>query len=155
MAETDLTNAATDPGFGDEFAETLALFGQQGMMATLEARIDAIRAGHVEIVMPVRQAITQQDGFVHAGAVTSILDTACGFAARTLMPAGSGVLSIDFTVHLMRPAVGESLRAVADVVKPGRSVSFVRAEAFSISSDGTSTMCALMTASMATRHAAT
>ncbi|UQX86794.1 PaaI family thioesterase [Jatrophihabitans telluris] len=125
-------------------------FAQQGLMDTLQAEIVRIEAGRVDVAMPVRPEITQQDGFVHAGAVTAILDTACGFAASTLMPPGSGVLSVDFTVHLMRPSVGEQILAVAEVVKPGRTITFVRAEAFAIRANGDRVSCALMTASMAT-----
>ncbi len=125
-------------------------FAGQGMMALLGARLERIEPGIVEVVLPVRPEVTQHDGFVHAGAVTTILDTASGFAARTLMPPGSGVLSIDFSVHLMRPAVGTRIRAVAEVTKPGRTVTFVRAEAYAVAEDGTERACALMTASMIT-----
>lgn len=122
-------------------------------MRTLGAELDVIEPGRVEIVLPVSPAVSQHDGFVHAGAVTAVLDTASGFAARTLMAPGAGVLSVDFTVHLLRPAVGEHIRAVAEVIKPGRTVTFVRAEAFAVRADGTSALCALMTASMMTMPA--
>ena len=122
-------------------------------MRTLGARLEVIEPGRVEIVLPVREEVTQHDGFVHAGAVTAVLDTASGFAARTLMPPGSGVLSVDFTVHLMRPAVGDHIRAVAVVTKAGRTITFVRAEAFAVQPDATQVACALMTATMMTMPA--
>lgn len=130
-----------------------ALFDGQGLMATLGAELVQARPGHVEIVLPVRSEVGQQHGFAHAGAVTSVLDTAAGCAAATLLPEGSQVLSIDFTVHLPRPALGERIRAVADVVNAGRKVTFVRAEAYAVLADGSSKLCALMTASMATTPA--
>lgn len=122
-------------------------------MATLGAELVQARPGHVEIVLPVRSEVGQQHGFAHAGAVTAVLDTAAGCAAATLLPEGSRVLSIDFTVHLPRPALGERIRAVADVVNAGRTVTFLRAEAYAVLADGSSKLCALMTASMATTPA--
>ncbi len=122
-------------------------------MKTFGASLGAVSAGRVEVLLPIRAGVAQQSGFVHAGAVTSMLDTAAGCAAATLLPDGSGVLSIDFTVHLPRPAVGEQLRAVAEVINAGRRVTFVRAEAFAVQADGSSKLCALMTASMATAPA--
>ncbi len=122
-------------------------------MASLGATLGAVTPGRVEVVLPIGPAVTQQSGFAHAGAVTSVLDTAAGCAAATLLPDGSGVLSVDFTVHLPRPAVGEQLRAVAEVVNAGRRITFVRAEAFAVQADGSSKLCALMTASMATASA--
>jgi uncharacterized protein (TIGR00369 family) len=146
-----MADPAADATSGVE--EAREQFAGQGLMVTLGARLDRIEPGQVEIVLPVRPEISQHDGFVHAGAVTAILDTASGFAARTLMPSGSGVLSVDFTVHLMRPAVGDHIRAVASVTKPGRTITFVRAEAFAVQADGSQAACALMTATMMTMPA--
>jgi len=89
----------------------------------------------VEIELSYREDLTQQDGYVHAGIITTIADSACGYAAYTLMPAESEVLAVEFKVNLMRPAKGEKFLARAEVMKPGRTLTIVRADVF-VSSAG-------------------
>jgi len=91
-------------------------------MDTLGARLTAVRPGEVVIELPFGAHLTQQHGFVHAGAVTTIADTACGYAALTLMPEGAAVLSVEFKINLMRPAIGTTFRATGKVLKSGKSL---------------------------------
>ena len=89
----------------------------------------------MEITLPYRQDLTQQNGYLHAGVVTTIADSACGYAAYTLMPVGSGVLSVEFKVNLLRPAQGETFVARAEVIKAGKTLTVVRADVFAITGD--------------------
>lgn len=86
-------------------------FGKQAFMATLGARLTRVVAGEVDIELPIEPHIAQQHGFVHAGAVASIADSACGYAALTTMPVGAGVLTAEFKINLLAPAAGERLVA--------------------------------------------
>ena len=101
-------------------------------MATLGAELTSIAPGEVTIEMRYSEAFTQQDGFLHAGITTAIADSACGYAAFTLMPAGSGVLSVEFKVNLLSPAVGERFIARALVLKPGRTLTVCRGDVFAV-----------------------
>lgn len=122
-----------------------ASFGKQAFMTTLGARLTHVAQGEVEIVMPVSGALCQQHGFVHAGAVASIADSACGYASLTMMPAGVGVLTAEFKINLLAPAAGERLIARGRVVKAGRTLTLALAEVFAVSG-GTEKLCAMMTA---------
>lgn len=124
-----------------------ASFARQQFMATLGARLDAVRDGEVEIVLPFSAALTQQHGFIHAGAVTTIVDTACGFAALTKMPDDAAVLTTEFKVNLMSPAKGERLRAKGRVVRAGKTLMVCLGEVFA-ETGGQSKQVALMTATM-------
>jgi uncharacterized protein (TIGR00369 family) len=101
-------------------------FARQRVMATLGARLLRIDPGEVEIELPYREELSQQHGFLHAGIVTTVLDSAAGYAAFTLMPADAGVLSVEFKTHLLAPAVGERLIGRARVVRAGRSLTVVK-----------------------------
>jgi uncharacterized protein (TIGR00369 family) len=105
-------------------------FARQPVMNLIGARLASVEPGVVEIELPFRADLTQQNGYLHAGVVTTIADSACGYAAYTLMPAGSRVLSIEFKVNLLRPARGELFVARAEVVKSGRTLTVVRADVF-------------------------
>jgi uncharacterized protein (TIGR00369 family) len=108
-------------------------FEAQRFMATLGARIVRIAAGEVEIRAPFRSDLTQQHGFLHAGVLSSVLDSACGYAAFTLMPEGVGVLTVEFKINLLVPARGEELIARARVVRAGRTVSVSQGDAVMLS----------------------
>ena len=101
-------------------------------MQTLAIEIVRLEPGEVELVMPYNRAYTQQHGFMHAGIVTAALDSACGYAAFSLMPAGAAVLSVEFKTNLIAPAKGESFSFRARVVKPGRTLTFCEARAYAI-----------------------
>lgn len=105
-----------------------------------------VEPGIVEIAVPFREDLTQQDGFIHAGIVTTALDSACGYAAYTLMPAGSSVLSVEFKVNLLAPAKGDIVSARAEVKRSGRTLTVCSADAFA---DGK--LCATMLATMIQR----
>lgn len=101
-------------------------------MSTIGAELIKIEPGSIEIGLTYRSDLTQQHGYLHAGIVATIADSACGYAAYTLMPANSEVLSVEFKVNLMRPAKGKRFIAVANVLKPGKTLSVVRADVFGI-----------------------
>lgn len=115
-----------DPAFEARARES---FGRQAMMATLGVTADRIGAGEVELSMPFDARSTQQHGFLHAGAIASALDTACGFAAFTLMRAGAGMLTVEFKLSLLAPGRGQRFRFAARVLKPGRTLVFTEATA--------------------------
>ena len=133
-----------DPNFE---SRVRASFSQQGMLAALGAQIGLLRAGEVHLVAPYDARFTQQDGFLHAGIVTTLMDTACGYAAFTLMPAASRVLSVEFKVTLLSPARGERFRAEGRVIKAGRTITVCEGKLFSMQGEEES-LCALMQATM-------
>ena len=121
-----------NPNFANEVS---ANFAQQSIMKLIGASLTLIEPGVVEITLPFRPDLTQQHGYLHAGIVTTIADSACGYAAFTLMPEGSGVLSVEFKVNLLRPAKGENFLARAEVIKAGRTLTVVRADVFALTED--------------------
>jgi uncharacterized protein (TIGR00369 family) len=118
-------------------------FDSQKLMGLIGARLVRVAAGECEIEIPMREDLGQQDGFMHAGIVTTVLDNACGYAAYSLMPPGSRLLSVEFKVNLLAPAKGELVRAVANVKRSGRTLTVCTADAFA---DGV--ICATMLATM-------
>lgn len=124
-------------------------FDKQAFMTTLGARLSHVAAGVVEIELPISAHVSQQHGFVHAGAVASIADSACGYAALTLMPARTGILTAEFKINLLAPAAGDRLVAKGRVVKAGRTLTLALAEVFAIK-DGAPKLCAMMTATCMT-----
>ena len=104
-------------------------------MKLIGARLSLVEPGVVEIALPYRADLLQQDGYLHAGIITTIADSACGYAAYTLMPAGSNVLSVEFKVNLLRPAQGEAFVARAEIIKAGRTLTVVRADVFVLTGD--------------------
>src|ERR1041385_2303774 len=94
-------------------------FARQRVMQLIGARLERIEPGAIDIVLPYREDLTQQNGYLHAGVLTTIADSACGYAAYTLMPANAGVLSVEFKMNLLRPAQGEIFVAAARVIKAG------------------------------------
>jgi uncharacterized protein (TIGR00369 family) len=128
-------------------ARVRASFARQQAMVTIGASVAAVRAGEVELVMPFCERFTQQHGFVHAGIITMLGDTACGFAALSLMPADAAVLTTEFKVNLLSPARGERFVALGRVVRPGRKLMVCLGEVFAEEA-GSRKQVALMTASM-------
>jgi uncharacterized protein (TIGR00369 family) len=116
-------------------------------MTTLGATLGSIAPGAVEISLTPNPAITQQHGFVHAGAVSAIADTAAGYAALSLMRVGVGVLTTEFKINLVAPATGERIIARARVVKPGRTLTLVQTDVFA-EDQGKEKLVALFTATM-------
>lgn len=116
-----------DPAFENRVRES---FARQLLMRTLGAELIRVEPGVVEIELANRPEVTQQNGFIHAGAIASVLDSACGYAAFTLMPADAAVLSVEFKVNLLVPARGERLFARAEVKRAGRTITVCSADAF-------------------------
>jgi uncharacterized protein (TIGR00369 family) len=136
---------ASNPSFAKEVE---ASFAKQTVMASIGAELISVQPGSVEIALPYRSDLTQQHGYLHAGVVTTIADSACGYAAYTLMPPNSEVLSVEFKVNLLRPAKGKSFVAVAEVIKPGKTLSVVRSDVFGIDEDGERELVATMQGTM-------
>src|SRR5262245_29608359 len=118
-----------NPSFAEEIKQS---FAKQTIMGLIGAQLSRVEPGVIEITLPYRSDLTQQHGYVHAGIVTTIADSACGYAAYTLMPVGSDVLSVEFKVNLLRPAKGEMFLARADVIKSGRTLTVVHADAVTL-----------------------
>ena len=122
-------------------------FDAQEMMKTINARLSSIKPGKVEIEMDFQPALTQQHGYLHAGVVTTLVDSACGFAAFSLMPEGSQVLSVEFKVNLLAPAFGKCFLAIGQVLKAGRTLTVCKGELITIKGSSKVTS-ALMQATM-------
>jgi uncharacterized protein (TIGR00369 family) len=119
-----------------EFRErTIESFNNQAVMHTLNASIGEVDPGRVAITLPYRQDLCQQHGFIHAGILSTVLDSACGYAAFSLMPEDAGVLTIEFKINLLSPAKGELFRAVGQVVKPGRNVTVAEGQLYALAND--------------------
>jgi uncharacterized protein (TIGR00369 family) len=127
------------PDIDIEASEALAhrirtSFGRQGLMTLLGAEIIEIAPGRVVIGLARRPEVSQQHGYVHAGAVSAIADSAGGYAGLTMMSGSSDVLTVEYKLNLLAPAIGDTLEAVGTVVKSGRTLSVCRLEVFAIDS---------------------
>lgn len=140
-----MSDATLDPAHA---ARVRAAFAGQGMMKTLGAEMTRVEAGEVEIVLPFAPHIAQQHGFVHAGGLTTVVDNAGGFAAMTLMPAGMQVLTVEFKVNFLSPAIGEKFIAIGRVRRAGRQISVVDGEVLAEDADGKRKTVAVMLATM-------
>lgn len=110
-----------------------ASFARQGLMATLGARLVGVAPGQVRIAAPVTPAVSQQHGAGHAGLTFALGDTAAGYAALTLLPEESEVMTAEIKINLMRPAIGDALEARGEVLKPGRRLIVVKADILAFS----------------------
>lgn len=135
---------AKDPNYE---ARVRTSFEKQEAMKTVGAHLVNLSPGEVVIEFPYHQSLTQQNGYIHAGIVTTVVDSACGYAAYTLMPAGSDVLSIEFKVNFMSPAKGETFRAIGKVLKSGRTITVCTGHVVAIEK-GKETVVATMQATM-------
>lgn len=116
-------------------------------MRTIGATIEQISDGVVHIALPVRADLTQQHGYVHAGVIATIADSACGYAALTVMPEDAAVLSIEFKINMLAPAEGTRLIARGRVIKPGRTIVVCAADVHAEQSGGEK-LVATMTGTM-------
>ena len=105
-------------------------FARQGLMAHLGARLGEVAEGRVEIVLPFREEVTQQHGYFHAGATSAIADSAGGYAAFTVLPADSAVLTVEYKINLIAPARGDELVAVGTVIRSGRTLTVCGLEVY-------------------------
>ncbi len=124
-------------------ADILNIFNAQGAMKLLGARLTEIDEGVAEFELDFRPELSQQNGFFHAGIVSTLVDTAGGCAGNTLMAAGSGVLTVEFKLNLMAPGDGERLRARGEVIKAGRTLTITQGKVW-VMKGGKETLCALM-----------
>jgi len=136
-----------DPEFA---ARVRASFARQRFMATIGSRLTRVEPGEVEIELPCREDLTQQHGYLHAGVVAAVADTACGYAAFTLMPADAAVLSVEFKINLVAPAAGERLLARARVLRPGRTLTTCAADVVAVGAGSHETLVASMLATIMT-----
>ena len=104
-------------------------------MRLIGARLTEVEPGRCVIELPVREELTQQHGYVHGGVVAMIADSACGYAGFTLMPSDASVLTVEYKINILAPANGDRLVATGEVLKPGRSLSIVRAEVVAVKGD--------------------
>jgi len=126
-------------------ARVQASFDRQGMMSTLGVGVTSVEPGKVAMSLRHDDRFTQQHGFLHAGAVASVLDTACGYAAFSVMPSDAAVLTASYTINLLAPAAGERFVITGEVVRAGRTLVVCRGEAFA---DGDERPFAVMQATM-------
>ena len=139
--------ARFEPKNPDYRAIATDTFERQYAMRTLGISIARLEPGEVELAMAYSPELTQQNGFVHAGIITSGLDSACGIAAFTLMPAGSDILTVEFKTNLLAPARGKRFAFRATVVKPGRTLTFCEGRAYA-EHDGAEILIATMTGTL-------
>lgn len=125
-------------------------YAKQNAMKNIGAVITQIGSGTVTIELPFRTDLTQQNGFIHAGIVTMIVDTACGYAAYSLMPSTAAVLTVEYKVNFISPAIGDKLIARGRVLKPGRTLMACLGEVHAVA-DGKEKLVATMLATMIAR----
>jgi uncharacterized protein (TIGR00369 family) len=135
----------TNPTFVEEIEQS---FAKQTVMSLIGGELTRVEPGVVEITLAYRSDLTQQHGYVHAGIITTIADSACGYAAYTLMPPNSDVLAVEFKVNLMRPAQGETFVARAEVIKSGRTLTVVRADVHALTGNDQRELVAIMQGTM-------
>jgi uncharacterized protein (TIGR00369 family) len=127
---------APDPHFAARIRES---FGRQKAMALIGASLARVEAGEVEIALPWRDDLTQQKGFVHGGVIGMIADTACGYSAFSLMPAGGSLVTVEYKMNILKPGRG-ALVARGKVIRPGRTLTVARAEVYADDGSHVATM---------------
>jgi len=122
-----MTFEPNDKNFAERIRHS---FAEQAVMTLIGAELVKVEAGEIDIKLPFRADLAQQDGFLHAGIATTIVDSACGYAAYSLMPAATRVLSVEFKVNFLSPAVGEYFIAEGRIVKSGKTLTVARGDVF-------------------------
>jgi uncharacterized protein (TIGR00369 family) len=135
-----------DPAYAERVRASFAL---QGAMQTIGATLADVQTGEVTIELDWAAGLTQQHGFLHAGILATALDSACGYAGFTLMPADAGILTIEYKINLLAPGKGQRFRMVGQVVKPGRTITVCEGRAYAID-DGREKLIATMGATLMT-----
>jgi uncharacterized protein (TIGR00369 family) len=118
------------------FTRIAESFARQTFMSTLGAKLAAVSSGQVRLELPFSAALTQQHGYLHAGVLASIADSACGYAALSIMPDDSSVLSVEFKVNMLAPALGDRFVATGKVVRAGRTLIITQGEVLAITGAG-------------------
>jgi len=139
------TASALEPDTDARIRESIA---RQTLLTTLGVTIAELSSGRVILDLPYRADLCQQNGYVHAGAITALADSACGYAAASLMPADRDVLTVEFKVNLLSPARGDRFRATAEVVRAGRTLTVCSAEVVAWADGSEHQPVALMQATM-------
>jgi uncharacterized protein (TIGR00369 family) len=145
---TASTHVAPDPDYAQRVR---ASFARQGAMVLIGAELIDLGPGRCTIALVPRPEISQQHGYVHAGIVSTLVDSAGGFAGFTLFPAGSSVLTVEFKLNLLAPATGDRIVAEGSVVKPGRTLAITRGEVYA-EKNGMRTLVALMQQTLMVMH---
>jgi uncharacterized protein (TIGR00369 family) len=140
--------APPNPSFAARVRDS---FARQPMMAHVGAVLAAIEPGYCEIHLPYRRELTQQHGYIHGGALATIIDSAAGYAAFSLMPADASILTVEYKLNILRPGEGERMIARGRVLKSGRSLSVVNADAFAVKG-GIETLCVTSIHTLMTLH---
>ena len=122
-----------DPNYRQKVTES---FARQAAMRTIGCEIAAIEPGEINLAVPYDERFSQQHGFMHAGFLAMVMDSACGYAAFSLMPEGAAVLAVEFKTNLLRPAVGERFDVTGKVLKAGKTLSVCQAETYAVSDAG-------------------
>ena len=141
---------AADVAADDFEARVRESYARQQVMSTFGAELTRVSRGTVEIEMPYSASLTQQHGFLHAGVISTVLDSACGYAAYSVMPPDAAVLTIEFKVNLLAPGRGERFLFRGSVTKPGRTIIVADGQAYGIGGDGSAKLIATMTGTMMT-----
>lgn len=123
-------------------------FARQKAMATIGAELTRVEHGTVEIELPFDERLTQQHGFLHAGIISTALDSACGYAAYSIMPADAAVLTIEFKINMLSPGRGERFVFRGEVTKPGSTIIVSDGRAYAIRADKPPKLIASMTGTM-------
>lgn len=142
---------AFEPPDSDYRTRVEASFARQRAMQALGISVAAIKPGRVELIMPFSPDLTQQHGFIHAGIVTTALESACGYAAFSLMDKDAAVLTVEFKTNLLAPAGGERFRIVGEVVRPGRTLTVCEGRAHAVSGDSEKLIATMTATLMAVR----
>jgi len=140
---------AHSPRDPDYEARVRASFARQAFMSTLGACLVRVEPGEADIELPIRPELVQQHGFLHAGAVASVADSACGYAALSLMPPGAAVLSVEFKINLLAPAAGDRVLAKGRVIRAGKTVTVCWGEVTAVA-NGSERLVATMVGTMMT-----
>ncbi len=143
------TPRSFDPAFD---VRVRSSFARQMLMLTIGARVTHVAPGEVDVELPFRDDLTQQHGFLHAGVVAAIIDSACGYAALTLMPPDAAVLTSEYKVNLLSPAAGDAIIARGRVLKAGRTLIVTRGDAFALKGGEEKLVATMLATMMAVRE---
>jgi uncharacterized protein (TIGR00369 family) len=133
--------SAPNPRFAAVVQES---FARQTFMNALGARLERVAPGEVDISAPFDPRFSQQNGFLHAGVITSIADSACGYSALSMAPPGYDVLAVEFKINLLRPATAPSFLACARVVRAGKTLTVAFAEVFGVTGTARALVATMM-----------
>src|SRR5215212_5569824 len=136
------------PQDADFEARVRESFARQRVMATIGARLARVAPGEAEIELPFREDLTQQHGYLHAGIVAAVIDSACGYAAMSLAPAGAEILSIEFKLNLLSPARGERFLARARVKRAGRNITVCAGDLYALEGSSEKTVATMLATMM-------